>query len=95
VNKVELARRLSRRFGFTQREANVIVDHIVNTLADELSQGSRIELRGLGTFGIKQRKPSLGRVVKTGQPVPVPALKRVFFRPGRELKEIAVNASDV
>jgi len=88
VNKVDLARRLCQRFGFTQREANVIVDYLINALANELIQGRRVELRGLGTFGTRQRKPSLGRVVKTGEPVPVPALRRVYFRPGRELKQI-------
>ncbi|MCK5241445.1 integration host factor subunit beta [bacterium] len=93
MNKVDLARKLCRCFGFAQCEGNVIVDHIITTLANELEQGRRIELRGLGTFGTRQRKPSLGRVVKTGEPVSVPALRRVYFRPGRELKEIASRKS--
>ncbi len=88
MNKVDLARKLSRKFGFTRREASVIVDHIITALAKELAQGRRVELRGLGTFGTRHRKPSVGRVVKTGQTVAVPALRRVYFRPGRELKEI-------
>jgi integration host factor subunit beta len=88
VNKVDLARRLSARFGFTQREALVIVDHLLSSLTQELTAGRRVELRGLGTFGTKVRKPSLGRVVKTGAPVPIPALRRVYFRPGRELKTV-------
>lgn len=88
VNKAILAQKLSKRFGFTNREATVIVDKILTTLAQELSQGRRVELRGLGTFGTRLRRPSLGRVVKTGEPVPIPALRRVYFRPGRELKEI-------
>ncbi|MBN1595659.1 integration host factor subunit beta [candidate division FCPU426 bacterium] len=89
MNKVDLAKKLCQRFGFTQREASMIVDHIMNTLAGELELDRRIELRGLGTFGTRQRRPSLGRVVKTGQTVHVPALRRVYFRPGRELKEIS------
>jgi len=60
----------------------------LSTLAQELAQGRRVELRGLGTFGTRQRRPSLGRVVKTGETVPIPSLRRVYFRPGRELKEI-------
>ena len=88
MNKTGLARNLARRFGFTQREALIIVDKLLTTIAEELAAGGRVELRGLGTFGTRQRRPSLGRVVKTGQPVPIPALRRVYFRPGRELKQI-------
>lgn len=88
MNKAGLARQLSKRYGFTNREAAAIVDKILTTLAQELMQGRRIELRGLGTFGTRMRRPSLGRVVKTGKPVPIPALRRVYFRPGRELKVI-------
>ena len=88
MNKKELAKRLTDRFGFSQREANVIVDQFLESITTQLEQGKRVELRGLGTFGSKERKPSLGRVVKTGESVPVPALRRVYFRPGRTLKEI-------
>lgn len=88
MNKKDLAKKMTQRFGFSNREATVIVDHIFENITKELEKGRRVELRGLGTFGTKERKPSLGRVVKTGEAVPVPALRRVFFRPGRTLKEI-------
>ena len=88
MNKLDLIHRLSRRFGFLHREARVIVDSVLATLTQELVRGRRVELRGLGTFGTRQRRPSLGRVVKTGKTVPIPSRRRVYFRPGRELKEI-------
>lgn len=93
MNKKELAGRLTNRFGFGHREANVIIDQLLESMITELEKDKRVELRGLGTFGTKQRKPSLGRVVKTGEAVPVPALRRVYFRPGRSLKEI--NSSEL
>ncbi len=88
MNKIQLAHRVAKRFGFMNREAQVIVDTVLNILTHELKQGRRVEIRGLGTFGTRQRKPSVGRVVKTGKSVLVPSLRRVFFRPGQELKEI-------
>ncbi len=95
MNKKELAKRLTNRFGFNQREANVLLDHLLESITTELEKNRRVELRGLGTFGTKQRKPSLGRVVKTGASVPVPALRRVYFRPGQTLKEIRNLAPSV
>ncbi len=88
MNKKELAKRLTKRFGFSQREATVILDQFLESMASELEKNRRVELRGLGTLGTKQRRPSLGRVVKTGETVAVPAMRRVYFRPGRTLKEI-------
>ncbi len=88
MNKKELAKRLTKRFGFNQREANMILDQFLESIASELEKKRRVELRGLGTLGTKQRRPSLGRVVKTGETVAVPAMRRVYFRPGRTLKEI-------
>ena len=91
MNKIMLANRLAKRFGFLNREAGVIVDTILNALAQSLQEGRNVEIRGLGTFGTKQRKASVGRVVKTGRSVVVPSRRRVFFRPGQALKEIKAN----
>ncbi|NTV52158.1 MAG: integration host factor subunit beta [Candidatus Firestonebacteria bacterium] len=88
MNKMELTQRIAKRFGFMQREATTIVDAILSAVAQELENGRRVEIRGLGTWGTRQRKASVGRVVKTGERVEVPSLRRVFFRPGQELKEI-------
>lgn len=91
MNKMELTQRIAKQFGFMQREASTIVDTILETVAQELEKGRRVEIRGLGTWGTRQRKASVGRVVKTGERVEVPSLRRVFFRPGQELKEIHVK----
>lgn len=91
MNKMELTQRIAKHFGFMQREATTIVDTILESVAKELEKGRRVEIRGLGTWGTRQRKASVGRVVKTGERVEVPSLRRVFFRPGQELKEIHVK----
>lgn len=93
MNKVQLARGLGRQFGFSRRESRAIVERLVGALAQALVLGRRIELRGLGTLGTKTRRPSVGRVVKTGAPVPVPGMRRVFFRPGRSFKSLAISAT--
>jgi integration host factor subunit beta len=91
MNKLELTHRIAKKFGFMQREASTIVDTVLESVAQELEKGRRVEIRGLGTWGTRQRKASVGRVVKTGERVEVPSLRRVFFRPGQELKEIHVK----
>jgi integration host factor subunit beta len=53
-----------------------------------LVKGEWVELRGLGTFEVRQRPARVGRNPKTGAPVEVPARKGPFFRMGKELRAI-------
>ena len=51
-------------------------------------RGDKIELRGFGSFRIRQRESRTGRNPKTGERVDVPAKKVPYFKPGKELKEL-------
>ncbi len=53
-----------------------------------LQEGSPVELRGFGSFRIRERQPRVGRNPKTGQSVQVPAKRIPTFRPGKELGSI-------
>jgi integration host factor subunit beta len=77
-------------FGITQKEAGIIISVLINKLRDSISYlqlGNRIELRGFGTFSIKQRKGGIARNPKTGAKLNVPQRNRLFFKPGREMKD--------
>mgnify|MGYP003290281181 CR=1 FL=1 len=53
-----------------------------------LKQGQKIELRGFGSFRLRERGARIGRNPKTGVKVSVPAKKIPYFKPGKELKEL-------
>lgn len=72
------------------RDSSKIVDTILNLMADTLSRGESIELRGFGTFNIKQYGAYNGRNPKNLQVVRVKPKKLPVFRVGKPLKE-AVN----
>jgi integration host factor subunit beta len=59
-----------------------------------MKAGDRIEIRGFGSFKVKQYKPYVGRNPKTGEKVEVKAKKLPFFKVGKELKEM-VNTGGV
>jgi integration host factor subunit beta len=77
---------LSRRQNFSQREAETIVNAIFDAMANVLARGSRIEIRGFGSFAVKQRRARQGRNPKTGALVAVDAKRIPFFRAGKELR---------
>ena len=67
------------------------VERIVGTIFDEISmalaRGDRVELRGFGTFSVKQRQPRAARNPRTGQSVYVGEKHVPFFKTGKELRE--------
>jgi len=70
----------------SHKEATVIVNTFFDSIAEELISGNKVELRGFGSFKIKERNSRIGRNPKTGQKVEVPSKKVPFFKPGKELR---------
>lgn len=71
-----------------KKDAEVIVTTIFDRMTEALQQGDRIEIRGFGSFQLRERRPRLGRNPKTSQKVDVPAKKVPFFKAGKELKKL-------
>jgi integration host factor subunit beta len=88
MTKAELIEDVSRRVQMTRKEAEAIVEVIFGSVVRAIRGGEKIEIRGLGSFGTRQRQPRVGRNPKTGERVQVVAKRIPFFRPSKELKEL-------
>jgi integration host factor subunit beta len=77
----------------TKKHAELIVNTVFDSIVQSLKEGEKIELRGFGSFRIRQRGPRTGRNPKTGAKVEVPSKRIPYFKPGKELKEL-LNSSD-
>jgi len=88
MTKSELIEVIAESQGqITRREAEVVVNTVFSAISDALVEGDRVELRGFGSFSIKQRHARVGRNPKTGASVSVPAKVVPYFKPGKELRE--------
>jgi integration host factor subunit beta len=87
VNKSELIEMLSSRSGLNVLQAEEVVNLIYRKMRETLTSGGRIEIRGFGSFIVKEYGAYLGRNPKTGAKHPVPPKKRPFFKVGKEFKE--------
>lgn len=85
--KSEMAALLANRFGFTKSNASGIVDYVFDTLCAKIEGGERIELRGFGVFAVKNTPSRIGRNPQTGDPVDIPAGRKVTFKPSKTLLE--------
>src|ERR1039458_483795 len=88
MTKTELIEEVSRVVEMTQRDSQVIVEAIFDSIVRSLRKGDKIEIRGFGSFRTRQRQPRIGRNPKTGARVEVPAKKIPYFKPSKELKDV-------
>ncbi|MFN3686213.1 integration host factor subunit beta [Salinarimonas sp.] len=74
-----------------QRDVENIVNAILDTIADALARGDRVELRGFGAFSVKRRDARVGRNPRTGETVSVAEKAIPVFKTGKEMR-VRLNA---
>jgi integration host factor subunit beta len=87
MNKSGLIEALSRKLDLTEKKAVDVVNLVFKGFTDELKKGGRIEIRGFGSFVVKDYGEYTGRNPKTGTKIKVEPKKLPFFKVGKELKD--------
>lgn len=90
MNKADMIAALSEKENLSNREATEIVNTILISISDALTNGDNVEIRGFGSFSIRGYEPYTGRNPRTGEEIIVKAKKLPFFKPGKDLRN-AVN----
>ncbi|MEM6793345.1 MAG: integration host factor subunit beta [Acidobacteriota bacterium] len=88
MTKAELVEEVAGMTQLTKKHAEIIVNTVFGSIVDSLKGGSKIELRGFGSFRVRNRGARVGRNPKTGAKVEVPAKRIPYFKPGKELREL-------
>ena len=87
MNKSELVKALADQANISLDEATLVVNTFVDSMKDSLLEGGRVEIRGFGSFRVKEYGSYAGRNPRTGEKVAVEPKRLPFFRAGKELKE--------
>ena len=88
MTKAELFEDVARAAELTKKDAERLVEIVFESIIETLNHGEKIELRGFGSFRVRERGARRGRNPKTGDPVSIPAKRVPYFKPGKELKEL-------
>jgi integration host factor subunit beta len=88
VNKSELVKTLAEDYNLSQDEAVAVVNTFFDSVREALVAGDRVEIRGFGSFKVKEYKGYVGRNPKTGDSVKVSPKRLPVFRAGKEMKEL-------
>jgi integration host factor subunit beta len=88
VVKSELVRAINEKLpGLQLSEVEAAVNCLLKHMADTLIQGERIEMRGFGSFNLRNLPAHTARNPKTGETVNSPAKVKVHFKPGEEMRD--------
>lgn len=88
MTKSELIEKLAEKLNYIPaRDVELSIKEILEMMAQTLSKGERIEIRGFGSFSLHYRAPRVGRNPKTGDSVELAGKYVPHFKPGKELRE--------
>ncbi|MBF0585036.1 MAG: integration host factor subunit beta [Magnetococcales bacterium] len=79
MTKSALVGLVAQQLKLPREDADAVVDTVFDSIASSLESGRRVELRGFGSFGLKERRAKAGRNPKTGESVAVDGKRVCFF----------------
>jgi integration host factor beta subunit len=92
MTKSELVDRIVEANGIlTRKESELVVNIVFDSMSDALKNGEKVEIRGFGSFTVRERGAREARNPKSGEIVNIPAKKTPFFKTGKELRERVDN----
>ncbi len=95
MTKADIVEQIAAKTGLTKTDTGLVVEGVLEALKDALITGETVEIRGFGTFKIKQRAARRARNPRTGEPVDIPEKFVPTFKPSRELKDAVANRAGI
>ena len=86
--KAEFAAAVAEKVNLTTPQAAAVIDAVIETIESTVSGGDKVSFVGFGTFSLKERPERVGRNVRTGETVTIPASKTPVFKAGKGFKDL-------
>lgn len=87
MNKTELVAVVAQKAGLTKKDAERVVNATVETIAENLVKGEKVQISGFGIFEVKEREARVGRNPRTKQAIQIPATRLPAFKASKTLKD--------
>jgi DNA-binding protein HU-beta len=87
VTLKHIAAELAEKHEVAKKQAEAMLNDVVDSIVKHLKKGNRLRLVGLGILQVRHRAARMGRNPATGEPIKIKASKKVAFRAAKELKE--------
>ena len=88
MTKAELVEKLANKNKLSRKQAIDVINAITQSISDSLAGGNKVEIRGFGSFRIRDRKARTAYNPRSRVEVEVPAKKVPFFTAGKDLRKV-------
>ena len=88
MTKAELVEKLAKKIKLNRKQAKNVINAMTQSISDSLGRGDKVEIRGFGSFRIRERNGRIARNPSSGEMVEVSPKKVPFFTAGKDLRKI-------
>jgi len=88
MTKAELVVKLANKIKLNRKQAEDVINAMTQSISDSLAGGNKVEIRGFGSFRIRERKERIARNPKSGEWLEIPAKRVPFFTAGKDLRKV-------
>ncbi|HQL47516.1 MAG TPA: HU family DNA-binding protein [Holophaga sp.] len=91
LTKADLSKHLMEQMQLPKKDADQLVNTFLDAIVKALHRGEGVELRGFGSFRLRDRQARVGRNPRSGQSIQVPPKRVVYFKLGKELRSKLID----
>jgi DNA-binding protein HU-beta len=91
MTKSQLLQKLAETSGISKKQADAVLENLVGLTVSTVRKGDPVKIVGLGTFRKVQTKARMGRNPQTGEPIKIPARKKVRFSVAKTFKDAVLG----
>ncbi len=92
MTKSQLLDKLASATGLSKKQADSVLQALVNTIVSSVRKGEPVKIPGLGTWKKVKTKPRMGRNPQTGEQIKIPARTKARFTVAKSFKEQVLGA---
>lgn len=87
MNKTELIAAVAEKVGMSKKDADAVVNAVIDTIVEEVAKEEKVQIVGFGAFEVRCRSERQGRDPRTNSPITIPASKVPAFKAGKAFKD--------
>jgi DNA-binding protein HU-beta len=93
ANKIDIVNAVAARTGLSKKDTAIAVDAALGFIIDAVSHDVNVQVIGFGTFARRSSAARVGRNPKNGEPLTIPAKRKIIFKPGKNFKDACENST--
>jgi nucleoid DNA-binding protein len=91
MTKAQLVAKLAESEGISRKQADDFLNAFIDNVVKTVKKGESIKIPGLGIFRLRKMKARMGRNPQTGEPINIPARRKVGFTVAKTFKETVLG----